>query len=40
MFGVIRIISNAANEELFYELLCNESFMGVLGMLECGWCAM
>lgn len=25
---------NAANEELFYELLCNESFMGVLGILE------
>lgn len=35
LFNVLRIIFNASNEELYYELLCNESFSGVLGVLEC-----
>jgi len=28
---------NASNEELFYEMLCNDSFSGMLGILECSF---
>ena len=31
----MKIMFNASNEELFYEMLCNDSFSGVLGIFEC-----
>jgi hypothetical protein len=33
LFQIIKIVFNASNEELFYELMCNEAFMGILGIL-------
>ena len=33
MFKIVRIIFNASNEELLYELMCNENFLFVLGAL-------
>ena len=35
LFQIIKIMFNASNEELYYEMLCNESFSGILGILEC-----
>lgn len=35
MFEIAKIIFNAANEELLYEMIGSESYMAVLGMLEC-----
>ena len=37
LFQIVKILFNASNEELYYELMCNESFSGVLGILECAY---
>ena len=35
MFSIVKLIFNSSNEELLYELMCNDSYMSLLGAFEC-----